>query len=116
MILIEKFECTIKLPSAPDSLEHKKYLYENLKNGLCVFKIPNDYNKILIDAKKHKKNYKVGFLYDLLTDIYPNLGKEEKHEIISEQYNLWFTYRQFKNLLDEYQSKKLSYLNEPQRL
>jgi hypothetical protein len=110
MIYLADKDILINNPNQELSIEIKNYLFENLKKGRCVFVIPEDFDQLVSDAKKHKKNYKVGFLYDLLGVIYFDFGKEKKHEIISEKYHLWFTYRQFKTLIDEYEIDRNKYL------
>lgn len=110
MIFLKEIQSIIKNPSDDLSLEVKNYLYENLKNGLVFITIPVDFNQSSKDLKKHKKNYKVGFIYDMLGVIYPEMGKEKKHEVISEQFQMWFTYRQFKTIIDEYEKDRSKYL------
>lgn len=108
MIYLHKYDRIITNPAEEiKEVEVKNYLYENLEKGLVVFLIPED---ILNFGKNIKKNYKVGFLYDILTLTYPSKGKEDKHKIISEKYHLWFTYRQFHNVLDEYSESRAKYI------
>lgn len=110
MLYLKELDTTIKNPNDEMSLEVKKYLHENLKKGYCLFVVPSAFDSLKSNAKKHKKNYKVGFLYDLLTVIYAEMGKEDKHEVIANKYHLWFTYRQFKTLIDEYELNRNKYL------
>lgn len=95
------------------SVDLKNYIHENLKKGLIFLIIPEDLFLLDMksnDSKKHIKNYKIGFLYDALTIMYPLDKKEEKYKIISDKYHLFFTYRQFKSLLDQYNENKNAYL------
>lgn len=110
MLYLNEIKEKIKNPTNELSVEVKNYLHENLKKGFCLFIVPEEFNLLKSDAKKHKKNYKVGFIYDMLGVIYADMGKEDKHKIISEKYHLWFTYRQFKTLIDEYESNRNKYL------
>lgn len=110
MIKILEKNIVITNPKQDISVEVKNYLYENLKNGDCIFKTPSDFDQVISNNKKHKKNYKVGFLFDLLGVIYADLGKEAKHEIIKTQYDFEFSYRQFKTILDEYEKDRNKYL------
>lgn len=110
MIYLSDKDILIKNPNEQFDIETKNYLFENLKKGRCLFVVPEDFDELISESKKHKKNYKVGFLYDLLGVIYTEYGKEKKHEIISEKYHLWFTYRQFKTLIDEYETNRNKYL------
>jgi hypothetical protein len=106
---IEK-DLLINNPNQELTVDVKNHLFKNLEKGLCIFIIPEDFDQLICDAKRHKKNYKIGFLYDLLGIIYTDYGKEKKHEIISEKYHLWFSYRQFKTLIDEYEVDRNKYL------
>lgn len=113
MIRLKDQEVFIKCPCEIDDLPPsiKNSLRTDMDIGYSIFVIPEDLENSESDqAKNHKKSYKVGFLFDCLTVLYPSYGKEKKAEIISEKYHLWFTYRQFKNLLDEYESKREDYL------
>ena len=116
MIKILEKELMIKTPTQELSIDVKNYLREHLKNGDCIFKTPVTFDSIIFEKKKHKKNYKVGFLYDILTVIYPEYGKEMKHSIISVQYDFGFSYRQFKTILDEYEKDRNKYLLKPNLL
>lgn len=115
MIYLEQEKVFIKCPCEAEDLtkEILNYLRENLEKGYCVFVTPDDFNELEIsNVKKHKKNYKVGFIYDMLTFIYPEYGKEKKHQIIADKYHLWFSYRQFKDVLDEYEQNRKKYIKK----
>ena len=45
-----------------------------------------------------------------LSIVYPDISKTAKYEIISEYYHFFFTYRRFKDKLDEYNASKKKYL------
>lgn len=101
------------------SVEIKNFIFENLEKGLIFLIIPEDLFLLEIksnDSKRHIKNYKNGFLYDALTIMYPSYSKEEKHKIISNKYHMFFTYRQFKSVLDEYNENKNAYLENRNNL
>lgn len=113
MIYLEKTDQYLRNPehlkSGFLSVEEKNYLYKNLDKGKCIFLIPEDIENA---DKKIKRNYKVGFLFDLLGNVYPGKNQTEKFQIISEKYHFWITHRQFRNILDEYQADRLKYLNK----
>lgn len=82
------------------SVSQKNFLYENLDKGNCVIKLPefnSQFSKTELDYVR--KAYKVGFLFDLLTEIYPNYNNMHKYKIIDEQYHLFLSH---KRLLDIY--------------
>lgn len=108
MIYVSEHDVFIKNPLEEISnISVKNNVYKNLEKGLLSFLVPDDF----IDAQKNlKRNYKVGFLYDLLGNIYPSKGKEDKYKIISEKYHLWFTYRQFHNVIEEYEKDRNKYI------
>ena len=64
----------------------------------------------------HKKNYKVGFLYDMLTVVYPSYSKSKKHLIISNKYHLWCTYRQLFTIINDYTIDRNKYLKNRKTL
>ena len=117
MLLIPDTNILIKKPEDVNDLpvSIKNYLYANMEKGLVFFIIPPDFgliedrNAVL---KKHIKNYKIGFIYDVLTILYPSKGKEQKYDIISDCFHLFITYRQFKSLYDEYNSSRKKYLEK----
>ena len=121
MLLIPSTTFFIKQPGDLNglSVDLKNYIYENLKKGLIFLIIPDDLFLLDIksnDSKKHIKNYKIGFLFDALTIMYPHDKKEEKYKVISDTYHLFFTYRQFKSLLDQYNENKDAYLKNRNNL
>jgi len=103
----------VKKPEDIRNLDKKtsNIIFSNLDKGQCLFVVPEDFNHLKISKiKNHKRNYKVGFLYDALTVVYPDLDKGDKHKIIQDKYHFWFSYRQFKTILDAYEKDKRSYL------
>jgi hypothetical protein len=88
----------------------RNYLFEKLKLGLILFVVPEDFPEQ--QSKKHKNNYKIGFIYECLSIVYPDLNKTEKYEIISEKYHYFFTYRRFKDIYDEFSKSKTSYIQK----
>lgn len=121
MLLIPNTQFFIKKPEDLKNLsvEIKNFIFENLEKGLIFLIIPEDLFLLEIksnDSKRHIKNYKNGFLYDCLSEIYPSYSKEEKHRIIKNKYHMFFTYRQFKSVLDEYNENKDAYLKNRNNL
>ena len=108
MLYVSEHDTFIKNPLEEiKDIRVKNNLYKNLEKGLISFIIPDD----LLDKKKNtKRNYKVGFLFDIISQIYPSKGKEDKYKIISEKYHLWFTYRQFHNVIEEYEKDRKKYI------
>lgn len=113
MLLIPDTNIFIKKPAEITSLPVplKNYLFENLKKGHIFFVIPSDFKAIAEDTicKKHKKAYRLGFIFEALKLTYPDMNKFDKYEILSEQYHVFCTYRQFKNILDLYEENKETY-------
>lgn len=110
MILLKESGYLVKSPKQKLPKEISNILSEDLQKGYCIFIVPEKFD-FVDDAKNFKKTYKVGFLYDLLSEIYPAYGKTEKFKIISEKYHFWFTYRQFKNITDEYFENRANFLS-----
>lgn len=97
--------------------ETSNIIFSNLDKGRCLFIVPEDFNYLGIPKiKNHKKNYKVGFLYDALSIVYPDLEKGEKHRIIEDKYHFWFSYRQFKTILDNYEENRRAYIENRKEL
>ena len=90
-------------------IETRNNLYSLLNRGLVLFIFPDDF-KVMNISSSHRFTYKIGFLYDVLSEIYSDMGKTQKYEIISEYYHFFFTYRRFKDKLDEYNASKKKYL------
>lgn len=94
--------------------ETKNEIYNDLEKGHCIFVsssyLKKHFDKSEQERKSARKTYKVGFLYDLLTEVYPDKNKTEKQKIISEKYGLEITYRQFKTILDKYEEDKSKYI------
>lgn len=111
MILIKEKAYTVSKPNQKLPLEISNILFEDLEKGHSIFVVPEKFD-FIDDAKNFKKTYKVGFLYDLLTVIYPAYNKTEKFNIIAEKYHFWFTYRQFKNIIDEYLLNREKYITK----
>ena len=107
MIYIPEEEIYLKNPRDFKDLTVKlrNYLSGNLRRGLCIVKIPD-----WIQDKQEKKIYKVGFLNELLGLVYPNHTKKMNYDVISEEYHMWFTYRQFANLIKPYEQSRLDYI------
>ncbi len=121
MLLIPRTQFFINQPEELKDLpaEIGNFIFENLDKGLLFLVIPENLFCLDIksnDIKRHIKNYKNGFLYDALTIMYPSYSKEDKHGIISNKYHMFFTYRQFKSLLDEYNENKNAYLKNHNNL
>ena len=109
-----KFHSKIENPEGIKSLPIllQNDLRENFEKGLFLVLVPNDFHGAGtgVNLKKHKNVYKIGFIYDCLTILYPEYGKEKKQEIISEAYHFSFTYRQFKSLYDIYDKNREKYI------
>ena len=89
---------------------HKNAMYARLEKGTILFLVPKDFPED--KNPKHLKNvYKVGFIYDCLTIMYPDYGKEKKHSIISNEYHFDLSYRRFKTILDDYERQRESFIN-----
>ncbi len=110
MILIKEYNQVIENPIQFQdlSLEIKNHLVNVMDKGEVFFKFPKDFAGIN-NENKHRNIYKVGFLYDMLTECYPSMSKTDKHFIISSEYQFFFTYRRFKDVLDEYINDKRKY-------
>lgn len=108
MILIKEKNYTITNPKQKLPKEISNILFKDLSVGEVIFFVPNALD-VIEDSKNQKKAYKVGFLFDMLTETYPTYDKTEKFKIIADRYHFWFTYRQFKNILDQYEVNKKSY-------
>lgn len=108
MIYVEKYNLTISNPKQEISdVAIKNHIHKTIEKGLLVFIIPED----IKDAdKKIKRNYKVGFLFDFLSEIYPNYNIMEKYYIIKDNYHFWFTHRQFWNIYQDYKKDQSKYL------
>lgn len=108
MIYIEKYDLTISHPTQEVSdIAIKNHIYYNLERGKCIFIIPDDIKNA---DKKIKRNYKVGFLFDFLGSVYPEKNIMERYHIISDEYQFWFTHRQFWNIYEEYKKDQSKYL------
>ena len=107
MIYIPEEEIYIEDPATFDVLTTKlrQFLFENLRIGQCIVKIPES-----ITDKQQRKIYKVGFLNDMLERVYPDHTRTMNHQVISDEYHLWFTYRQFGNLIKPYEASRLDYI------
>lgn len=112
MIYIPSLNKLIQNPDENLTKEVKNFLFNNLDKGYVIFITPEDLD-ILPEtgniAKIHKKNYKVGFLYDMLTVIY-DYSKTKKHNIISNKFHIWCTYRQLFTILNDYNENRIKYL------
>ena len=119
MIYIPSLNKLIQNPNEHLTKEVKNFLFENLDKGYVIFITPEDFD-ILPEtgnvAKNHKKNYKVGFLYDMLTVVYPSYSKSKKHLIISNKYHLWCTYRQLFTIINDYTVNRDKYLKNRKEL
>lgn len=76
----------------------KNYLYSELDKGNCIIKIPEFVERGTISQKA----YKVGFLFDLLSVVYPNYTNVRKYLIIDQEYHLFLSH---KRLLDLYKKE-----------
>lgn len=114
MIFIKELNLFIKNPLEVPNMttEIKSILNEDLPKGYSIFVLPKDFESLPkeINPKKHKTVYKVGFLFQILGAILPQSGKIDKYKIIAEMYDFWFTYRQFKDILDEYEKNREKYI------
>lgn len=112
MIKIPDTSIIIKTPEELSNLavDLKNYLFVNLEKGDVLFKIPSFENQKSIDEKKACKIYKIGFLYDALSAIYPLKKQLEKYKIIHDQYHVFLTYRQYIKFLNEYESDQTEYI------
>ena len=80
---------------------------KNLNIGRVFFEFPQDFDFV---KNKHRDVYKIGFLYECLELVYPDISKTSKYDIINLKYHFFITYRRFKDLLDEYYASKKKYL------
>ena len=119
MIYIPTLNKLIQNPNENLNKQVKNFLFDNLDKGYVIFITPEDLDNLpefQNIAKNHKKNYKTGFLYDLLTVIYPDYSKSKKHQIISNKYHLWCTYRQMFNIISDYEAIRDKYLKNRKAL
>lgn len=90
------------------SVNVKNILFSRLEKGTILFLVPKDFP---LENKKHLKNvYKIGFIYDCLSLIYSDYGKEKKHKIISEEYHFDFSYRRFTDILQDYEKDRENFI------
>lgn len=117
MLFLIKYNILINDPKQIDYLEveQKNYLYSMLNRGLVLFQYPTEFESMNISST-HRFAYKVGFLYDCLTILYPDVSKTNKYQIISVYYHFFFTYRRFKDKLDEYNVSRKFYLGNLNKL
>ena len=110
MILIKEYNQVIENPIKFQDLspEIKNHLVNVMDKGEVFFKFPKDFTGIK-NENKHRNIYKIGFLYDMLAECYPSMSKTDKYVIISNEYQFFFTYRRFKDVLDEYINDKRKY-------
>lgn len=110
MLILNNSE-VIKKPEDVTSLsvDLRNDLYLKLNRGLVIFVFPDDFQAMNISSS-HRFNYKIGFIHDLLSLVYPDMSKTSKYEIISIYYHFFFTYRRYKDKLDEYNDSKKKYL------
>lgn len=112
MIILQQFDYVVENPNQEiKDAKIKKFIYDNLEKGLVIFSLPE---KISVLDKNLKRNYKVGFLFDFISNVYPLKSKEEKYQIISDKFFLWFTYRQFHNVNEEYARDRDKYYTRPE--
>lgn len=106
MIYIKEYNVLISEPIQIKELspECKNHLCSTLDKGEIFFKVPDDF--VGKNENKNKNTYKVGFLFDALTEVYPTLDKTKKYEIIKNQYHFFITIRQFRNIINDYVSEK----------
>ena len=106
MIYLPKEEIYIRNPEQFETLttKLKNWLRENMRLGRVIIEIPEEY------AEDHdRKLYKAKFLFDFLAAVYPENNKSENYEIIRSKFHMFFKYRQFSNLLNQYAEKKFKY-------
>lgn len=105
MIYIDFEDKYIDTPNNYDSLDVnvKLWLREYLDKGMLIFKIPD---RLVGFSKEDKKAYKIGWLYEMMSKVYPEYTKTYIAERISEQFQMWFSYRQFSTLLHVYEKKR----------
>ena len=114
MIYISEHNLTIEKPEDINrlSVDVKNTLFSNLEKGRVIIEIPEDFDFLdkKVKPKWHKNNYKIGFIYDCLTILYPQYGKEKKHQIIRDKFHFDFSYRRFKDLYQYYDDNRNLYL------
>lgn len=90
------------------SVVERNFLCANLLNGGFLIKIPEEIGISDKEPEKYKKmsTYKVGFLYDLLSVVYPDMTVAMKFKIISEKYHLFLGYRRLSDIYKEYRKSK----------
>ena len=109
MIFIHEKNICVKSPEEIKSLDvdTKNIIHKNLNIGRVFFEFPQDFDFV---KNKHRDVYKIGFLYECLELVYPDISKTSKYDIINLKYHFFITYRRFKDLLDEYYASKKKYL------
>ena len=109
MIYIDFEDDYIDSPDDYDKLKQneKLWLREYLDKGMLIFKVPD---RLASFSKEDKKAYKVGYLYEMMLVVYPEYTKTYIAERISEQFQMWFSYRQFSTLLHVYEKKREEFI------
>lgn len=109
MIYLQEEGIYIKNPEEFDDFNPKlkNYLRENMKRGLCIFKVPEH-----IEESLDKKAYKTGFLNEFLARVYPEHTKRINAEIISDKFHVFCGYRQLNNLISSYEQRKVDYIKQ----
>ena len=104
MIYVDFNDSYIEAPKEYEALNRdiKLWLREYLDKSMLIFKIPDRMAKF---SKEDKKAYKVGWLYQIMLSVYPEYTKTYIAERISEQFQMWISYRQFATLLHVYEKK-----------
>jgi len=111
MIYVDFQDVFIKDSKEYDTLQKniKLWLREYLDKGMMIFKMPEDLSEL---SKEDKKAYKTGFLYEIMIIVYPEYTKTYIADVISEQYHMWFTYRQFSTFLNIFDEKREQFIQK----
>ena len=79
----------------------RNLIYDRLRAGELLFMIPH-----WVGSDEHdRKVYKVGYLMDLLREVYPEMNMKECYSVVSDKYHLFLTVRRMSSLYNEYKER-----------
>ena len=91
----------------------KNGVYKRLEKGFILFLVPEDFPLAKSKNPKHLRNvYKVGFIFQCLSIMYPEYDKTKKFKIISKKYHFDFSYRRFITLLNTFEQDKKKFIKK----
>lgn len=94
-----------KLPGFHPKIKSTLLLLAEQNN--LIFQMPNiDFSIIDSNKNKAKRIFKVGFLDDFYTQLYPEKSRKELVQIVIEKHDLFIDLRQYQKDVKCYMSKK----------